>query len=196
MNIEKGGIIFSAYLYNKQFVIDDLLAIDGYAIWQTRGFIERWARLKRVMETELRHDSYLQNGITITCASYISLNAIVEPPTDTKILEFVPCGNHGGQKHMIWIPERNPLPSLPERSVASDTRHPIHNAKREISMGPDVYTLYDGDKKLGIALIRTLTSSRALRLAFTTPGCETVRVITQFNKQFEKWEVLDVAAPT
>ena len=192
------GTIASAYLYNKQFVIEDLLAIDGEVLW-SRTFSERWKRLKQFLEKELRHDAFLQGGYTLTSTSYMSVGSLVEP-SDDKVVEFVACGS-GGQKRMIWIPIRggtgaavSNVPVATSGSGSGSGKN-THVAKREAGMGPDVYTVYDGETKLGIALVRTLVASRGLRLAFMNGGVDTVRVNTQFNKQFDKWEVLDVAAP-
>lgn len=194
------GMIASAYLYNKQFVIEDLVAIDGEVVW-SRTFSERWKRLKQFLEREFRHDPFLQGGYTFTSTSYMPLGSLVEP-SDDKVVEFIACGA-GGQKRMIWIPVRcasshghgaaaTPTSGTTGSSVVGKN---AHVAKREAGMGPDVYTVYDGETKLGIALVRTLVASKALRLAFANnSGVETVRVNTQFNKQFDKWEILDVAA--
>ena len=184
------GVIASAYLYNKQLVVEDLVAIDGEIVWMSRGFNERWARLKTFLETELRQDVFLQGGTVITSTTYMPLGSLVEP-TDDKVVEFVPCGG-GGQKRAIWIPDRTAIHTATATVGDDSSRGKIHTAKREAGMGPDVYSIYDGETKLSTALVRTLTASRALRLAFASRGCDNIRVSTQFNKQFEKWEVLDV----
>lgn len=187
------GVIASAYLYNKQIVIEDLVAIDGEVVWFSRGFGERWRRLKQFLESELRQDVFLQGGTGIACTSYMSLGSVAEPPDD-KVVEFVPCGGVGGQKRIIWIPDRAGVKTETGK-VGSSSSGKVLIAKRDAGMGPDVYSLYDGDTKLGTALVRTLAASRALRLAFAVAGVDSVRVSAQFVKQFDKWEVLDVAAP-
>lgn len=179
------GIILSAYLYNKQIVIEDIIAIEGQTIWFTKSFQQRWERLRQLFESEWRQDSVLQNGISFECAAIMPLSGLCEPPDD-KIIECIPC-NGGGQKRLIWIPMRS---STEPSTVSGDTK--IQIAKRDATLGPDVYAIYNGDTRLGSALIRTLAASRALRLAFSS-GTETVRVQTKFNKQFDKWEVFDVA---
>ena len=187
------GVIASAYLYNKQLVVEDLVAIDGEVVWLNRGFSERWRRLKQFLESELRHDAFLQSGTVITCTSYMSLGSMAEPPDD-KVVEFIPSGG-GGQKRVIWIPDRATAKTEPAIG-ASSSGGKVLIAKRDVGMGPDVYSLHDGDVKLGTALVRTLVASRALRLAFAGgSGTDSVRVSAQFVKQFDKWEVLDVVAP-
>ena len=187
------GVIASAYLYNKQLVVEDLVAIDGTTVWFSRGFSDRWTRLKQFFESEVRQDVLLQGGITITCTPYMSLGAVAEPPDD-KVVEFVPCGGGGGQKRVIWIPDRAHTKAEPAiGGGAGGGGGKVITAKREAGMGPDVYSLYDGETKLGAALVRTLAASRALRLAFAG-GADSLRVSAQFVKQFDKWEVLDVVA--
>ena len=187
------GLIASAYLYNKQFVIEDLLAIDGHILW-SRSFSERWKLLKQFLENDLRHDPFIQGGYTLTSTSYMPLGSLIEP-SDDKVVEFVASAS-GGQKRMIWIPVRGGASSQTTQPAANSSVKNAHVAKREAGLGPDVYTVYDGETKLGIALVRTLLASRGLRLAFAAGDAETIRVNTQFNKQFDKWEILDVAAAT
>jgi hypothetical protein len=184
------GLIASAYLYNKQLIIEDLIYIDNTLVWQMHKFNERWTRLKKFVETEFRHDPFLQNGITLSCASYMSLNALVEPP-EGKIVEFVPCDH--GQKRLIWIPDKLSTAS-PAAIRHENSNTNKHVAKREAGMGPDVYSIYEDGTKLGTALVRTLVASRALRLAFSINHVDYVRVNTQFNKSFDKWEILDVVS--
>ena len=60
-------------------------------------------------------------------------------------------------------------------------------------MGPDVYAVYKGETRLGLALVRTLAISKALRLAMT-PGVASVAINAEHNKTFDKYEVLGVVA--
>ena len=61
-------------------------------------------------------------------------------------------------------------------------------AKKEALMGPDVYSVWRGGEKLGLALVRTLAISRALRVC----TAETIRIEATWNKQFDKWEVVEI----
>jgi hypothetical protein len=188
-------MIALAYLYNKQLVVEDLIAIGGRTVWQNLPFIERWKRLKHFLEHEFRNDSVLQDGLMLSSTAYFPLAELVEPPPD-KVVEFVACNETGPvHKRLLWIPPRDtPASGAPAGAAGAMTGGSTHVAKRESAMGPDVYSLYgDGDKKLGIALVRTLVASKALRLAFSeVSGDATVRVVTAWNKQFDKWEILDV----
>ena len=56
-------------------------------------------------------------------------------------------------------------------------------------MGPDVYAVYRGEERLGLALVRTLAVSKALRLAAGREG-SAAPVSAEFNKTFEKYEIL------
>jgi hypothetical protein len=60
-------------------------------------------------------------------------------------------------------------------------------------MGPDVYAVYRDETRLGLALVRTLTISKALRLAMV-PGATSVPIRAEHNKTFDKYEVLEVIA--
>lgn len=63
--------------------------------------------------------------------------------------------------------------------------------KKEAGMGPDVYAVFRGDQRLGLALVRTLAVSKALRLAAGREGA-TAAVRAEFNKTFDKYEILGV----
>lgn len=190
--IENGGLIALAYLYNKQLVVEDLISIGARSVWQYESFVERWKRLKQFLERDFRNDLVLQDGLALSTSVYFPLTELVEPVPD-KVVEFIACHETGpAHKRLLWIPPRDtPVASGPTITGGGT----IHIAKRESTMGPDVYSLYDGDKKLGIALVRTLVASKALRLAFSeaATGDSTVRVTTSWNKQFDKWEILGTA---
>jgi len=73
--------------------------------------------------------------------------------------------------------------------VATVTTNPGFVAKKESGMGPDVYAIWRGEERLGLALVRTLAVSRALRLAITEGRTE-IGVRAELNKSFEKYEIL------
>jgi len=60
-------------------------------------------------------------------------------------------------------------------------------AKRDPS-GPDVFQLWRGSESLGMALIRTMAISKALRLA----KGEEIPVEAVLNNKFHKWEIINV----
>lgn len=62
-------------------------------------------------------------------------------------------------------------------------------AKKETGMGPDVYAIWRGEERLGLALVRTLAVSRALRLS-VSEGKTEFGVRAEFNKTFDKYEIL------
>lgn len=190
--IHEKGMILSAYIcntpykQNKKLVIEDLIYANGTNVWNSQGFIQRWKLLKTYME-HLCDDPYFQD-FTISFTSYMSIKtASLAEPSNDSILEFVPCEPRGGLKRLIWVPTRS---TAADAVTATEN---IYHAKRDISLNPDVYILYDtAGTKLGNALLRTLVVSKALREAFvSTP--EYVPVYTQFNKQFDKWEIMGVA---
>ena len=177
------GVIFSAYLTRaRTIVVEDVLMWNGASVWHTLPLTERWNKLmKTFIETEWTHDSYIQ-GIKIELAAYLPLSAITEPDS-SQVVEFVPdCKN---MRRLIWIPpreEQQAVAAMPTDSTVG------HSVKKELGMGPDVYAVYRGAERLGIALVRTLATSRALRSA--TAVAEQARVDAVHNKQFDKWEIL------
>jgi hypothetical protein len=58
-------------------------------------------------------------------------------------------------------------------------------------MGPDVFSVWRGEERLGLGLVRTLAISKALRLA----NLDEIQVVAEHNKQFDKWEIKSVIEP-
>jgi hypothetical protein len=127
------------------------------------------------------------------------------------VAEFVP--DDPGVKRLIWKAPDAALAPAPASTVASvpptvstgvsavapgvaaatgtTVRGEGFVAKKEVGMGPDVYAVYRGAERLGLALVRTLAISRALRLAVSAEKTE-VPIRAAHNKTFEKYEVLEV----
>lgn len=174
--IIQNGAIFSAYLTKtddvKTLVIEDVLVWGTQPLWFVKKFEERWSILENFLKKHFQQDTLLQ-GCTLAVAHYNSLANTVEP--DAKhVLEFVP--NQAGQKRLIWMKPK-------EEAVSS-----VLTARKETAAGPDVYSIYKDGQKVGQALVRTLAVSRMLRAAFVDKTEAPVNA--EFNKQFEKWEII------
>lgn len=201
---DQGGAIFSAYilLRTKTIVIEDILVWNNASVWHTMTFRDRWASIVRpFVESQFLQDAYIQHGYTVTLAKYTSLASLLTTDDTSNVIELVP--DAPGQKRIIYIPATAPpqaaAPSVatapapvvaatipaPPPSVATACRNEF-TARKEAGMGPDVYALYRNDtERLGVALVRTLSVSRALR-TFTE---SIIPVNASFNKQFDKWEI-------
>ena len=182
--LKNEGAIFSAYVTRgseRAMIIEDILVWKNKSVWFTTEFAERWNSIMNMFVVqEWKNDPVLQN-IPIRLATYTSIQHIVDEPDEATVIEFVP--NAPNQKRLIWIPPK-------DSPVASSTANPTTagstlTARRESSMGPDVYSVWRGEERLGIALVRTLAVSRALRSA-----SESTPIHATWNKQFEKWEIL------
>jgi hypothetical protein len=173
------GAVFSAYLTrDKQVRIEDILVWQGKDVWSSETFSERWEHyVKPFFESQFKQDPELQ-GVVMKPVDYINLQSLKEP-TDIQIVEFIP--NHAGSKRIIWMPTKTD--ETPTKTATIPYR-----AKKESSIGPDVYSLWKGEERLGLALIRTLDISRALRLA----NLDEMNVEVEWNKQFEKWEIKSI----
>jgi hypothetical protein len=179
----KQGAIFSAYLmHGGKLILEDVLAWKGNSVWFTTSFEERWnSIMKQFVLQEWKNDPVLQTR-SIDLASYVSISDVSEPDAQS-VLEFVP--NAPNQKRLIWIPSRE----IPANTILNDTTT-LLTAKQEASMGPDVYSIWRGEERLGLALVRTLAISRALRGAKQ----ESIPVDCVWNKQFEKWEIQTISS--
>lgn len=185
--LKEKGAIFSAYMTrDKLMVIEDILVWYEKPVWFTETFRTRWIQLLGTFVTETwREDMELQ-GCQIILAVYGSL-ANIQETDSSSVIEFVP--NAANQKRLIWVgpaPSRTASATMPT-SPSSDS---MFTVKKEAGMGPDVYAIFKNDERLGLAMVRTLGVSRALRSGLEKG--DTIRVTAVLNKQFEKWEVTSV----
>ncbi len=204
--LQTSGAIFSAFMTrDKRLIIEDVLVWDKHPVWLTTPFEKRWNTIMaQFVKQEFINDNGIQ-GFTIELAKYVPIAQLTEPDAHT-VLEFIPdAPNH---KRLIWIPQKNTESNQPivqtedvkeiPNTVLSSTDHVqkpkttivSHGPKyirREIAMGPDVYSVWEKETKtrLGLALIRTLAISRLLR----TDSAEEIDVKAEWNRQFEKWEI-------
>jgi len=178
----RDGALFSCYITReRKMVLEDVLVWRNAVSWFMKSFIERWDIMKEFITTHWKPDTALQT-LQITIASYMRMDAVGEPEQQN-VVEFVP--NKAGQKRIIWIPVKDvPQHARPATADVASAQPLI--VRRDI--GPDVYTIWRDGTKLGQALVRTLATSRALRNA----SGDTIPVIAEWNKQFEKWEVTGV----
>lgn len=179
--LEKGAI-FSAYLREgKTLVFEDVLVWKGEPVWNSKPFEHRWTLLKTFLAEDFINDTVLQGGMNVECTAHVSLAELVEP-TDGSVVEFVP--NYPNSKRVIWFP--------PKQDAAQPSGPNLRTllARRDVSVGPDNYLLVEAEETLGYALVRTLDTSRRLR----THPTDEFNVKTQWNRQFEKWEILEITA--
>lgn len=178
--LQRNGAIFSAYLNrDKVLVLEDVLVWEDKPVWSTDSFEERWnKKMTDFLANHWRPDATIQCDQAFELANYVSLATLAEPDSHS-VVEFI--SNAPNTKRMIWIPNKttdiSELPTISGESMF---------AKKETISGPDVYSVWRGDTKLGTALVRTLAISRALRLSST----DAIKVNAIWNKQFEKWEIL------
>ena len=174
--IRTQGCVLSAYMENKQLVLEDVLVWNNENIWLTKAFSERRSALNEFVRG-FRQDSELQ-GITVQVSELRSVTDIIDSvPAEGQCFEFIP--EKAGQRRLLYLVEVKPEIVSTEPVVA----------KREQIIGPDIYSVWRGEERLGLGMVRTLAISRALRLR----SAPTIPVNVSWNKQFDKWEILSVA---
>jgi len=185
------GAVFSAYLTRdgqRNLVIEDVLVWNGTDVWNTRTFSDRWNNLlAEFVGTHFRSDPVLQ-GCEVRIAEYCKPSEISEPD-ERHLVEIVP--DAAGTKRLIWMPPRvAPTFTVTSTDKSDDESFTV---QKEAGMGPDVYAVYRGASRMGLALVRTLAISKALRLA-VTPGQTCIPVRAELNKMFDKYEILEVVS--
>jgi hypothetical protein len=180
----KDGAIFSAYFNrHKQLVIEDVLTWQGSPVWHTKPFKERWERIIADFATNHFKSMLELQGTEIVLAQYTSVNQLqAQEPDANHVVEFVLNG--ANTKRIIWIPPKVEPATQAVKETVPDAD--IFKVKKE--MGPDVYSVWRGEERLGLGLVRTLAISRALRLV----NLDEIQVIAEHNKQFDKWEIKSV----
>ncbi len=171
------GAILSCYWEDADLVIEDVLMWKGKPLWQTTTFQERWDTYMKEFSSEWQPDVGIQ-GCTIRFSEYLSLEQL-QKPQEREVVEFIP--NTPNTKRLIWVPTEE------MESKSFET----HVVKRESLVGPDIFSVWsEKQERLGIAYIRSLKTSKALRLH---PVNEFL-VKTQWNKMFERHEILGILA--
>jgi hypothetical protein len=183
----KDGAIFSAYFNKtKQLVIEDVLTWQGSPVWHTKPFKERWERIIADFATNHFKSMLELQGTEIVLAQYTSVNQVqAQEPDANHVVEFVLNG--ANTKRIIWIPPKVEPATQAAKETVSDAD--VFKVKKE--MGPDVYSVWRGEERLGLGLVRTLAISRALRLV----NLDEIQVVAEHNKQFDKWEIKTVIEP-
>jgi len=195
--LKEKGAIFSAYITrDKTMVLEDVLVWQEKSVWFTEQFKQRWNNIMNTFTTDhWKEDSQLQ-GLSIIMATYIPL-ATIQEPEQGSVIEFIP--NQPNQKRMIYIGSQSSPKTTNPTVQSSPNKNEIINkadsvkftVKKEAGMGPDVYAIFKNDERMGIALVRTLVVSRALREAISDK-VEMIPVSAVHNKQFDKYEVTAV----
>ena len=193
--IKERGAILSAYITrDKTMVLEDVLVWDDKPVWFTEQFRNRWSQLMGTFAKEGWKDDKELQGFSIVLANYVQ-PASLEEPEGNFVVEFVP--SIPNQKRLIWVGSSSPSPRQQHALQSVQSAHPPPSvtsssfvAKKEVGMGPDVYSIYRNEERLGLGLVRTLPISRALRAGLEKG--DTIPVSAVFNKQFEKWEILTV----
>ena len=197
----KDGAIFSAY-FNKtrQLVIEDVLTWQSAPVWHTKPFKERWERIVADFAANHFKPMLELQGTEIILAQYTSVNQVqAQEPDVNYVVEFVLNGSN--TKRIIWIPPKiEPAPTTQAAKEPTPDGVKTHDGvktpganifKVKKEMGPDVFSVWRGEERLGLGLVRTLAISRALRLA----NLDEIQVVADHNKQFDKWEIKTVIEP-
>jgi len=197
--VKEKGAIFSSYMTrDKTMVLEDILVWQEKSVWFTEPFKQRWNNTINSFVTEHWKEDSLLQGLSMTLATYMPL-ATIQEPEQGSVIEFIP--NQPNQKRMIWIgsqttqrsPQVTPTNTGTNTSTSPNTNKTDikFTVKKEAGMGPDVYAIFKNDERMGVALVRTLVVSRALRAAVADKA-EMIAVSAVHNKQFDKYEIVSV----
>jgi len=203
------GTVFMAYKQQQTLVLEDVLVWKGGLVWTSKTFPERWFLLNKFFTNHVALDPAFQR-LSVKPVTFVQ--PIAPPAFDSKsVLEWIP--HAPGQRRLLFVPngeEVVPVEPVALQSVvverlrtamtlptvvsppiaANQVTQSVGTtilAKRDPS-GPDVFQLWRGSESLGMALIRTMAISKALRLA----KGEEIPVEAVLNNKFHKWEIIHV----
>ncbi len=171
------GAVFSAY-WNEasELILEDVLVWRGISVWSKMPFSERWEKCMRELSSIWQPDDTIQ-GCSIRFAEFKTL-ASLQKPGEREVVEFIPEAPH--TKRMIWL----------NTQEAEATTQAVHMVHREVAIGPDIFSVWsEKGERLGIAYIKTLATSRALRVH----AANEFRVKTTWNKMFDRHEIIGIA---
>jgi hypothetical protein len=211
------GTVFMAYRQQQTLVLEDVLVWKGGLVWTSKTFPERWFLLNKFFTNHVALDPAFQR-LSVKPVTFVQPTA--PPAFDSKsVLEWIP--HAPGQRRLLFVPNGEEvvpvepvalqsvvverlrtamtLPTVPTvvspplqvRTQATQSVGTTILAKRDPS-GPDVFQLWRGSEALGMALIRTMAISKALRLA----KGEEIPVEAVLNNKFHKWEIINVPSST
>lgn len=210
------GTIFMAQRTTQGLVLEDVMVWKGDLVWLHKTFPDRWSLLRQFFATHVVLDPVLQR-LSVKPVSFstappaFDVKSVLEwipHGAGQRRLLFVPNGEPTvtpvstvatvtiPTNTMTYAPnkveESELLDEIAVEPVTEVTVEPpvsskIILAKRDIS-GPDVFQLWRGTEALGMALIRTMAVSKAMRLH----KGEDIPVEAIFNGKFKKWEIMSV----
>ena len=209
------GTVFMAYKTPQGLVLEDVIVWKGGLVWTSKTFPERWFLLNKFFMNHVTLDAAFQRLKPVTFAQSTAAPAfdaksvlewIPHAPGQRRLL-FVPNGEAEPALQSVVVERLRsaiapPTPvtvntvtnsTTPSITVARPQTPATQSvgttilAKRDPS-GPDVFQLWRGSESLGMALIRTMAISKALRLA----KGEEIPVEAVLNNKFHKWEIINV----
>jgi hypothetical protein len=188
------GTVFMAFKQPQTLVLEDVLVWKGDLVWTCKTFPERWFLLNKFFTNHVALDLALQR-MSVRPVTFVQPTTV--PAFESKsVLEWIP--HAPGQRRLLFVPNGEDVSTEPVavlqsaiaarlQAAPSAVKTTAIVAKRDAS-GPDVFQLWRGSESLGMALIRTMAISKALRVA----KGEEISVEAVFNGKFNKWEIINV----
>ena len=207
-----GSVVFSATFYGNEgkMVLEDVLYCNGFLVWHSKTFSERWSIMKDVCRNILRPD--VMQNFELSIVSLQSLESwlkthdynsvfmwefIIDKPKTRRILwKPVLEKQMQSQNNMSRPAQINQIQQTHQSKEIQQTQHITTSLIAQIEKDtilnlPDSYILFAKDKKqIGSPALKKLTISLALRSAFMSATFCKVRV--EFNETFKKYEVVEV----
>jgi hypothetical protein len=220
----RSGAIFSAYTTrDKRLVIEDVLVWDNQSVWTNTPFEQRWNRLvKEFFTSEYINDVYIQQGLTVEPAKYVSLAQLKEPD-GFSVVEFVPdIPNH---KRLIWMAPKGdasynnangPRESVPRAAPSNGNSANTKTVAQANGNVADVLTTEAfTDHTIAAKYVRretamgpdvysvwnkytkerigiSLVRTLAVSRKLRAVKKEEIDAVLEWNRQFDKWEIVDV----
>ena len=196
-----GSVVFSATFYGNEgkMVLEDVLYCNGFLVWHSKTFSERWNIMKDVCRNILRPD--VMQNFELSIVPLQSLESWLKMDDYNSVFMWEFIIDKAKTRRILWKPvadkpvaekpvvEKPVVEKATSQSQSTSQRLIAQIEKDTLLNLPDSYILFAKDKQqIGSPALKKLTISLALRAA-TTTSCK-VRV--EFNETFKKYEVLEV----
>ena len=191
-----GSVVFSATFYGNEgkMILEDVLYCNGFLVWHSKTFSERWSIMKDVCRNILRPD--VMQNFELSIVPLQSLESWLKMDDCNSVFMWEFIIDKPKTRRILWKPVvEKPVAEKPVAEKAASQSQPtsqrlIAQIEKDTLLNlPDSYILFAKDKQqIGSPALKKLTISLALRAA-TATSCK-VRV--EFNETFKKYEVLEV----
>ena len=189
--------------HQQTLIVHDMFMCDGMSLCE-KGFKDRWAYLKKFIESDYEKDKHLQ-GFQLKVIDSDSIprkadtyGVLYQPNIGlATIIHSIPYSMlvaglaHKKPDAEVKVSSVLLMPSVPSTSKSS-VASKFELKKHKKFTGPEAFQLWNGEEDLGMPSIQSLSLTKAIRDKLGA-GSETIMVSAKWNKDLSSYEVTALA---